>query len=68
MVDLSKYKPKIVDKMLRFIYQGNYDDGLERVLPPDSIEHPQQKPSRPLPNREAPIVNIKVFVIARSSV
>jgi hypothetical protein len=41
VVDLTKYEPKIVEKMLRFIYQGDYDDELETVLPPDSIEHPQ---------------------------
>lgn len=50
--------------MLRFIYQGDYDDGRDIVLFRDPIEHAPQSPGRPRPNGEALIVNIKVVIIA----
>lgn len=64
MIDLTKYEPKIVEKMLRFIYQEGYDDERETVPLPDFNKHAPQKPGRPLPNGEALFVNIKVLIIA----
>ncbi|KFY87362.1 hypothetical protein V500_07007 [Pseudogymnoascus sp. VKM F-4518 (FW-2643)] len=64
LIDLTEYEPKIVEKMLRFIYQEDYDDEHETVPLPDSIKHAPQKPGRPLPNGEALLVNIKVLIIA----
>lgn len=77
MIDLTKYEPKIVEKMLRFIYQSKYDDEREIYNPrpdlkteagqaplPDLIEIPPQEPGRPFWNGEALMVNLKVFIVA----
>ncbi|OBT66403.1 hypothetical protein VE03_04879 [Pseudogymnoascus sp. 23342-1-I1] len=64
VIDLTKYDPNIVEKMLRFIYQKDYDD--ERGIVPArlSIIIALQEPAQPIPNGEALIINIKVLIIA----
>ncbi|KFY01211.1 hypothetical protein O988_02862 [Pseudogymnoascus sp. VKM F-3808] len=64
VIDLAKYEPKIVEKLLRYIYQDDYDDERETIPPPSKSEHPRQKPGKPLPNGEALMINIKVLLIA----
>lgn len=63
MIDLTKYEPKIVEKMLRFIYQKDYDDGRETV-PPSEFLAPGSH-DQPIPNGGALITNIYMFIIAK---
>ncbi|KFY36604.1 hypothetical protein V495_07740 [Pseudogymnoascus sp. VKM F-4514 (FW-929)] len=64
VIDLAKHEPKIVEKLLRYIYQDDYDDERETVSPPSKSVHPRQNPGKPLPNGEALMINIKVLLIA----
>jgi hypothetical protein len=80
MTDLSNYEPKIVEKMLRFMYQGYYDDEREmcHLEPSDAstteteLESPtsvsptsvSEEPGQPSWKGEALVVNAKVFTIA----
>lgn len=77
VIKLNKYEPKIVEKMLRFIYQGDYDDEHKsdhagpnlqteagEIQFIDFIENRVQEPSWLFQNGEALVVNIKVFIIA----
>jgi hypothetical protein len=68
VIDLAKYEPKIVEKLLRYIYQDDYDDERETIPPPSKSENPRQKPGKPLPNGEALMINIKVLLIAEKFV
>lgn len=63
MIDLTKYEPKIVEKMLRFIYQKDYDDGREAV--PLSEFLAPGRHDQPIPNGGALITNINMFIIAK---
>ncbi|KFY58479.1 hypothetical protein V496_06113 [Pseudogymnoascus sp. VKM F-4515 (FW-2607)] len=63
VIDLTKYEPKIVEKMLRFIYQKDYDDGRGTV--PLSESFAPGRHDRPIPSRGALITNINMFIIAK---
>lgn len=62
MIDLTGYDPNIVDKMLRFIYQGIYDD--ERETAPRFDPTTYLSPGQSRLNGEALIVNIKLYNLA----
>lgn len=64
-------EPETVERMIRFIYQCDYDDGRDMVLTdseadkgvlPDVMELSPQ--GRPTWNEEALVVNAKVFIFA----
>lgn len=62
VIDLTGYDPNIVDKMLRFIYQGIYDD--ERETAPRFDPTTYLSPGQSRLNGEALIVNIKLYNLA----